>query len=89
MTMDPSRQLDPSTARSIQTHMEIRTQDGETLGQVDRLEGDYIKVTRDTDGQHHWIPASMIARVDAHVHLNVNLDEARQGWLDQNPGGQA
>ncbi len=77
--------MDPQTRHSIQHHMGIRGQDGQDVGQVDHVEGDYIKVTRDADGQHHWIPDSLIARVDQYVHLNITAEEAAQQWRSDDP----
>lgn len=80
--------MDQDARRSIQPHMGIRGLDGADLGQVDRVEGDYLKVTKDVDGNHHWIPDGLIMRVDQYVHLNVPAGEARQGWRDDDPNAK-
>lgn len=56
----------------IREHMEVRDAAGVTVGTVDKVEGDRIKLTRSNSaaGQHHYVPTSAVARVDAHVHLN-------------------
>jgi len=77
--------LNDNTRRSIQHHMEIRGINGETVGRVDHVEGEYLKVTKDTGGAHHWIPDGLIARVDQHVHLNVGEDELRAQWRNDDP----
>ena len=66
----------------IRQHMEVFDSRGYKVGVVDRVEGDAIKLTKDScgDGMHHFLPASMVARVDRHVHLNRTLDEAMAGW---------
>ena len=59
-------------ASSIREHMEVRDSAGTTVGTVDGVEGDRIKLTRkgSPDGQHHHVPLSAVERVDSHVHLN-------------------
>jgi len=55
---------------------------GTKIGVVDHVEGNAIKLTRNDspDGQRHYLPASMIERVDDQVHLNKNSEEARKAW---------
>lgn len=77
--------MDPNTRRSIQHHMGVRDIDGQELGLVDRVEGDYVKLTKDEDGDHHWIPDGFIMRVDQYVHLNVSANEMQQQWLNEPP----
>ncbi len=72
-----------ATGNSIAEHMEVLASDGTHVGTVDRLEGsDRIKLTRtdSTDGQHHYIPRSWVARVDNHVHLDKTAADVRRGW---------
>ena len=66
----------------IRPHMDVLDLNGKKIGVVDRVEGDAIKLTKDScgDGMHHFLPASMVARVDRHVHLNLSVDEAMAGW---------
>ena len=62
----------------IRTHMDVYASCGKLIGKVDHVEGDSIKLTKDSfgDGQHHFLPTSMVAHVDRHVHLNKNSEEA-------------
>lgn len=55
---------------SIREHMEVIGADGAPVGRVDGIEGDRLKLTRDSapDGEHHYVPMSEVERVDAHVH---------------------
>jgi outer membrane protein OmpA-like peptidoglycan-associated protein len=57
---------------SIRQHMDVIASDGERIGRVDELEGDRIKLTKDmsSDGHHHHVDLSDVARVDEHVHLS-------------------
>ncbi len=74
--------IDPST---IKKDMPVIGSDGETLGQVDGIEGgDRIKLKRTTspDGQHHFVPLTDVARIDEHVHLNRTAADVRTGWID-------
>jgi hypothetical protein len=66
----------------IRQHMEVIASCGTKVGVVDRVEGEAIKLTKDScgDGMHHFLPLSMVARVDRHVHLNKNSKEAMAGW---------
>jgi len=55
--------------------------EGTPLGKVDRVEGDRIKLTRDSSGQgsheghHHYIPAGLVAEVEGdNVRLSARLD---------------
>jgi outer membrane protein OmpA-like peptidoglycan-associated protein len=61
-------------ASEIRPHMEVVGSDGVPVGTVDHMDGgDQIKLARrdQADGRHHFIPLSMVARVDGKVHLSV------------------
>ncbi|HEY1190225.1 MAG TPA: DUF2171 domain-containing protein [Gemmata sp.] len=62
----------------IRQHMDVIASCGKKIGVVDKVEGSTIKLTKDSfgDGQHHFVPTSMVANVDRHVHLNQNSEEA-------------
>lgn len=48
---------------------------------VDHMEGsDTIKLRKDDKGQHHFIPASWVTRVDQKVHIDRPGDQAMQEW---------
>lgn len=69
-------------ASRIVPHMEVISADGQTIGQVDHLDGpDRIKLARSgsPDGQHHMVPFSWIEHVDEHVHLVKTLAEIKAG----------
>ncbi|MBC7646742.1 MAG: DUF2171 domain-containing protein [Pseudopedobacter sp.] len=75
----------------IQEHMEVICADGKHHGLVDHLEGEYIKLTKNSssDGMHHWLPLSAIDHVDAHVHLRLNHEQTHMQMLDQDPNMEA
>ena len=65
--------------RQIAEHMQVLGSDGVKVGTVDHLDaGDRIKLTKNdsSDGQHHFIPLSWVARVDGRVHLSKSGREA-------------
>ncbi|MBN9119657.1 MAG: DUF2171 domain-containing protein [Planctomycetes bacterium] len=66
----------------IRPHMDVIASCGKKVGVVDRVEGNAIKLTKDScgDGMHHFLPTSMVERVDGHVHLNKNSEEAMKEW---------
>ena len=71
-------------AAQIKEHMEVLGSDGQHVGTVDHVEGsDKIKLTK-TDpkagGKHHFIPLSMVERIDAHVHLSKSAKDMQAQW---------
>ena len=70
-----------SSIDEVREHMQVIDAEGTPLGKVDKLEGDRIKLTRDSSGQgsheghHHFIPAGLIAEVEGDtVRLSARLD---------------
>ena len=70
-----------SSIEDVREHMQVIDAEGTPLGKVDRIEGDRIKLTRDSSGQgsheghHHYIPAGLIAEVEGdNVRLSARLD---------------
>ena len=66
----------------IKEHMNVVASCGKTVGVVDRVEGNAIKLTKkdSLDGQHHYIPLGWVERVDSHVHLSTNSQETEANW---------
>ena len=54
----------------VREHMQVIDAEGTPLGKVDRIEGDRIKLTRESsgggahEGHHHFIPAGLVADVE-------------------------
>lgn len=69
-------------ATEIRERMDVIASCGTKIGVVDHVEGSAIKLTKkdSRDGQHHFLPTSMVSRVDQHVHLNRNSEEAMKEW---------
>jgi hypothetical protein len=67
---------------NVREHMDVIASCGTKIGVVDHVEGNAIKLTRkdSRDGQHHFLPMSMVDHVDSHVHLNKNSEEACNAW---------
>jgi hypothetical protein len=67
---------------SIREHMGVFGSCGNQLGDVDRVEGNSIKLTKSSssDGQHHYIPMNWVESVDDKVHLNKDCGEAKKEW---------
>ncbi len=70
---------------NIREHMPVVCSDGGQFAIVDHLDGDHIKLTKDEQGQHHWIPRSWVTRVDEHVHVDRPGDQAMREWANTNP----
>jgi hypothetical protein len=66
----------------IKEHMKVIASCGKTVGVVDRVEGNAIKLTKNDspDGMHHFVPTGWVQRVDSHVHLTKNSKETEQNW---------
>jgi hypothetical protein len=48
---------------------------------VDHVEGrDFIKLTKDKSGQHHYIPLTWVTSVDDKVHVDRPGDRAMREW---------
>ncbi|MGH2617490.1 MAG: DUF2171 domain-containing protein [Thermomicrobiales bacterium] len=76
------------SSSQIQPHMPVVSSKGEQLGTVDHVDpGNTIKLTKDTEGQHHWIPLSWVSRVDEHVHVDRPGKQAMQQWSSEAPAG--
>lgn len=64
---------------AIKEHMKIIGADGVAVGTVDHLNGERIKMTKDSssDGKHHYLPAGLVAAVEGDVvRLSANAANA-------------
>lgn len=76
--------IDP---QSIKEHMPVVCSEGGQFATVDNLDGNSIKLTKDDQGQHHWIPMDWVTRVDQHVHVDRPGKQAMQEWSTSPPSG--
>ena len=65
----------------IREHMQVIDAEGAPIGRVDSLEGDRIKLTRDSsgsgshEGHHHFIPRGLVADIEGDtVRLSARAD---------------
>ena len=70
-----------SSLDQVREHMLVIDAEGTPLGKVDKIEGERIKLTRDSSGQgsheghHHFIPAGLVAEVEGEtVRLSARID---------------
>ena len=58
----------------------VCSQDGQ-FATVDHMEGtSTIKLAKDKQGQHHYIPISWVTKVDDKVHVDRPGDQAMREW---------
>jgi hypothetical protein len=83
--------LDSVTANGlIKPRMPVVGSNDGQVGIVDHLEGrDHIKLTKDGDGQHHYIPLDWVTSVDDKVHVDRPDDQARREWTTSAPEAEA
>lgn len=64
----------------------VCSQDGQ-FAEVDHMEGeDTIKLKRDDEGNHHYIPLSWVRSVeDGKVKIDRTGEEAMQQWSESSP----
>ena len=77
----------------IREHMQVIDAEGAPVGKVDGIEGDRIKLTRDSSGQgsheghHHYIPAGLIAEVEGdNVRLSARIDAVESIFQTEESG---
>ena len=70
-----------SSLDQVREHMQVIDAEGTPIGKVDHVEGDKIKLTKDSSGQgsheghHHFIPAGLVADVEGDtVRLSARID---------------
>jgi len=70
----------------IKDHMPVVCSDGGQFGTVDHLDKhDTIKLTKDDQGKHHWIPQDWVTMVDDKVHVDRPGSQAMREWSDKAP----
>lgn len=71
-----------AAAGDIHENMEVITSDGVSIGTVDDLGDDQIRLAKNTspDGVHHFVPLDWVDHVDAQVHLKRKAPEVQAVW---------
>lgn len=59
--------------------------DGRQQGQVDRRDGDSIKLTRNDSGTHRWLPLNMVDRMDEQADLKLGHEQGHQQGPNEAP----
>lgn len=75
-------------ATDIKEHMQVVGSCGNLVGTVDHVQGDQIKLTKDSDphgqGHHHFLALSQVKGVEnGKVVLTVNAGEAKRALQAQ------
>lgn len=75
-------------ATDIKDHMPVVGSCGNPVGTVDHMQGDQIKLTKDSDphgkGHHHFLPISSVQGVEnGKVVLTMNSEQAKQSLKSQ------
>jgi hypothetical protein len=71
----------------VKEHMPVVCSNNKQFGSVDHMDGNAIKLTKDQSGQHHWIPASWVTKVDDKVHVDRPGQQAMKEWMSTPPEG--
>lgn len=72
---------------SIKPHMPVVCSQGGQFAVVDHMEGaTSIKLAKDKNGQHHFMPVSWVTRVDEKVHIDRPGNEAMKQWTTEPDG---
>lgn len=74
--------LDSQIAKGlIKPHMPVVCSENGQFAVVDHIEGtDFIKLSKDKTGQHHYIPLIWVTSVDDKVHIDRSGDQAMREW---------
>jgi hypothetical protein len=74
--------LDSLTAKEmIKPEMPVVCSENGQFATVDHIEGtEFIKLTKDKSGQHHYIPLAWVTSVDDKVHVDRPGDQAMREW---------
>lgn len=71
-------------ANQIKAHTPVFCSANGQLGIVDHMEGtDTIKLAKDANGVHHFIPLKWVIKVDDKIHLDRTGEQAMRDWTDQ------
>ena len=73
-------------ASEIKPHMPVVCSKGGQFAVVDHVQGtSSLKLARDEQGQHHFIPLSWVTKVDQAVHVDRPGEQAMREWATTAP----
>ena len=74
--------LEAETAKElIRPHMIVVSSENDEVATVDEVEGmNLIKLAKDEDGAHHYIPLAWVTSVDDRVHVDRPTAQIRRQW---------
>jgi hypothetical protein len=87
-----------SSIDNVREHMQVIDAEGTPLGKVDKVEGDRIKLTRDSssagsgehEAHHHFIPAGLVADIEGDtVRLSAKIDAIETNFVSEEDGSPA
>jgi hypothetical protein len=67
-------------SEQIKADMPVVCSENGQFATVDRVEGKSIKLTKDNQGQHHYIPLDWVKSIDDKVHIDRPGDKAMSDW---------
>lgn len=71
-------------ASQIKPHMPVVCSNARQFGVVDHIEGtNQIKLARDSEGKHHYIPLAWVTEVDDMVHVDRPGSQAMKEWSEK------
>lgn len=72
--------------KQIKPNMPVVCSENGQFAVVDHLEGaDQIKLNRDAQGKHHYIPLEWVTFVDDKVHIDRPGKQAMKEWSEKPP----
>ena len=70
-------------ANQVKPHLPVVCSENGQFAVVDHIEGlDLIKLAKDENGKHHFIPLKWVTLVDDKVHIDRTGDQAMAQWFD-------
>lgn len=66
--------------QKIKAHMPVVCSKNGEFAKVDHLDGQQLKLAKDSAGKHHFIPLSWVTSVDDKVHIDRTGDQAMKEW---------
>lgn len=71
---------------TIKPEMPVVCSENGQFAVVDHIEGtDQIKLNRDKEGKHHFIPVDWVTFVDDKVHIDRPGKQAMKEWAEKPP----